>query len=137
VCGQQIKSLKNAGVAELSDIDELAEEVWAGVADIDNIPKKGIYSDMDWTVEFTNKARKQKDKLPIRIRELLFQLVRDIQATGPVRGDWPNYSKLTDCEHHCHIKKGQPTFVVVWREDKGKIRFVEVTYAGTHEKAPY
>lgn len=92
---------------------------------------------MNWTVEFTNKVRKQKDKLPLSVRELLFQLVRDIQATGPIRGDWPNYSKLSNGEHHCHIKKGQPTFVAVWREDKGKIRFVEVTYAGTHEKAPY
>lgn len=44
---------------------------------------------MNWNVEFTNKARKQKDKLPLRVRELLFQLVHDIQATGPVRGDWP------------------------------------------------
>jgi len=51
---------------------------------------------MNWSVEFTNKARKQKDKLPVRVRELLFQLVRDIQATGPVRGDWPNYSKLSN-----------------------------------------
>lgn len=92
---------------------------------------------MDWTVVFTSKARKQKDKLPVRVREVLFQLVRDIQTTGPVRGDWPNYSKLSDAMHHCHIKKGQPTFVAVWREDKDRIRFVEVTYAGTHEKAPY
>ena len=42
---------------------------------------------MNWTVEFTNKTHKQKDKLPVRVRELLFQLVRDIQKTGPVRGD--------------------------------------------------
>lgn len=92
---------------------------------------------MNWTVEFTGKAWKQKEKLPARVREALFQLVRDIQAAGPVRGDWPNYSKLSDNEHHCHIKKGQPTYVAVWREDKGRIRFVEVLYAGTHEKAPY
>ena len=92
---------------------------------------------MNWIVEFSNKARKQKDKLPLRVREALFQLVKDIQATGPVQGAWPNYSKLSDTGHHCHIKKGQPTYVVVWREDKGRIRFVEVIYAGTHEKAPY
>ena len=54
---------------------------------IDNIPIKGINNNMNWTVEFTNKTRKQKDKLPVRVRELLFQLVRDIQKTGPVRGD--------------------------------------------------
>lgn len=92
---------------------------------------------MQWTVEFTSKARKQKQRLPLRVQEALFQLVREIEAVGPVRGDWPNYSKLSDCAHHCHLKKGNPTYVAIWREDKGKIRVVEVIYAGTHEKAPY
>jgi len=27
--------------------------------------------------------------------------------------------------------------VAVWREVKEKIRVVEITYAGSHEKAPY
>jgi len=90
-----------------------------------------------WTVEFAGRVWKQKDKLPAKVRELLFQLVRDIESAGPVRGDWPNYSKLSDNGHHCHLKKGNPTYVAVWRENKGKIRFVEVIYAGTHEKAPY
>jgi hypothetical protein len=40
-------------------------------------------------------------------------LVRDIQAAGPVRGDWPNYSKLSNHEHHCHLKKGNPTYVAI------------------------
>ncbi len=94
-------------------------------------------STMTWTVEFTGKAKKQTEKLPVRVREALFQLIREIQADGPVRGDWPNYSKLSDSRHHCHIKKGQPTYVAVWREERDRIRFVEVVYAGTHEKAPY
>lgn len=68
---------------------------------------------MLWTVEFTNKARKQKEKLPQRVRGVLFQLVRDLEASGPVCGDWPNYSKLSDREHHCHLKKGQPTYVAI------------------------
>ena len=63
---------------------------------------------MPWKVEFTGRARKQKEKLPIKIREILFQLVKDIEAAGPVRGDWPNYTKLSDGEHHCHLKKGKP-----------------------------
>jgi len=92
---------------------------------------------MGWTVEFTNRARKQKDKLPRRVQETLFQLVREIESAGPVRGDWPNYSKLSDNQHHCHLKKGNPTYVAVWREVKGAIRLVEVIYAGSHEKAPY
>lgn len=92
---------------------------------------------MTWTVEFTGKAKKQADKLPGRVREVLFQLVLEIGATGPTRGDWPNYSKLSDDRHHCHLKKGKPCYVAIWRENKGKIRFIEVIYAGTHEKAPY
>ena len=71
---------------------------------------------MTWKVTFTGKARKQKEKLPEKIRELLFQLAKDIEASGPVRGDWPNYSKLGDNRHHCHLKKGHPTYVAVWTE---------------------
>ena len=92
---------------------------------------------MKWTVVFTIRARKQKEKLPRTVQEILFQLMREIEAAGPVRGDWPNYSKLTDGRHHCHLKKGNPTYVAVWREDKGQIRLIEVIYAGSHEKAPY
>jgi mRNA-degrading endonuclease RelE of RelBE toxin-antitoxin system len=92
---------------------------------------------MKWTVEFTGKAKKQIGKLPARVRTTLFQLARDIEATGPVRGDWPNYSKLSSREHHCHLKKGNPSYVAIWRESQGTIRLIEVTYAGTHEKAPY
>jgi hypothetical protein len=92
---------------------------------------------MRWIVVFTGKSRKQKEKLPHRVRELLFQLVREIEAGGPVRGDWPNYSKLSADLHHCHLKKGKPTYVAVWREERNEIRLVEVIYAGTHEKAPY
>ena len=91
---------------------------------------------MKWLVTFTGKAKKQTDKLPEKVRLLLFQLAKDIEITGPVRGDWPNYSKLGNNRHHCHLKKGQPTYVAVWTEDRGAIS-VEIIYAGTHEKAPY
>jgi mRNA-degrading endonuclease RelE of RelBE toxin-antitoxin system len=92
---------------------------------------------MSWIVEFTGRSKKQADKLPVKVREVLFQLTREIELSGPVRGDWPNYSKLSDKKHHCHLKKGNPTYVAVWREGHGKVQVVEVIYAGTHEKAPY
>ena len=79
---------------------------------------------MKWTVEFAGRAKTQKEKLPGKVREILFQLVREIETAGPVRGDWPNYSKLSDGGHHCHLKKGKPSYVAVWREDKGQIRLV-------------
>lgn len=92
---------------------------------------------MSWAVEFTGKSKKQADKLPVKIREVLFQLTQEIEFGGPVREGWPNYSKLSDNEHHCHLKKGKPTYVAVWREIQGKVKVVEITYVGTHEKAPY
>lgn len=67
----------------------------------------------------------------------MFALIGDIEKGGPVRGDWPNYGKLTGNRHHCHIKKGQPTYVVVWEVQDKTIKLVEVIYVGTHEKAPY
>jgi hypothetical protein len=30
----------------------------------------------------------------------LWELARDIEASGPVRGDWPNYFKLNQTRHH-------------------------------------
>ncbi len=92
---------------------------------------------MAWRSRLTKQAERQAAKLPVRIRELLFQLLREIESSGPVRENWPNYSKLGDGKHHCHLKKGTPTYVAVWVEREDGIRLVEVVYAGTHEKAPY
>ena len=81
---------------------------------------------MNGTVLITGKAKKQTDNLSGKVREVLFQLVQEIGTTGPVRGDWPNYSKLSGDRHHCHLKKGKPCYVAIWWVDKGKIRFIEV-----------
>ncbi len=89
-----------------------------------------------WRVVLSRKTAKALPKLPERIKEILALLVADIEEGGPVRGDWPNYGKLGPNTHHCHLKKGQPTYVAVWVETEVGVQ-VEVTYAGTHEKAPY
>ena len=90
-----------------------------------------------WHVRLSKKADKGLAKLPARVRDALALLMADIETDGPVRGNWPNYGKLGPKRHHCHLKKGQPTYVAVWEESDEGIRLVEVTYAGTHEKAPY
>jgi hypothetical protein len=82
-------------------------------------------------------AEKQNAKLSKPLRQILYALMTDIEAGGPVRGDWPNYGKLPHGRHHCHLKKGNPTYVAVWEERDRKVKLVEVTYVGTHEKAPY
>jgi mRNA-degrading endonuclease RelE of RelBE toxin-antitoxin system len=92
---------------------------------------------MTWIVKLTRQAEKQKEKLPEKVKGALLFLLHEISRSGPVRGDWPNYGKLGPLQHHCHIKKGKPTYVAVWQEIDGEIRLVEITYVGTHEKAPY
>ena len=82
---------------------------------------------MKWTVRLSKK----------RVRKTLAYLIREIELTGPVKGSWPNYSKLGKARHHCHLKKGNPNYVAVWEVKDKRIRLVEVIYAGTHEKAPY
>jgi mRNA-degrading endonuclease RelE of RelBE toxin-antitoxin system len=91
---------------------------------------------MIWNVTLSRKAEKQAALLPRPVLAALNELLQCIKASGPVRGDWPNYSKLADGKHHCHLKKGRPTYVAVWVEYKENI-MVEVIYVGTHEKAPY
>ncbi len=94
-------------------------------------------ADNHWQVRLSKKADKGAAKLPKPVRANLAALMKQIEMQGPVRGDWPNYSKPGPNLHHCHLKKGQPSYVAVWEEIATEIRLVEVTYAGTHEKAPY
>lgn len=70
------------------------------------------------------------------MREKLAALVFEIEAVGPVRGNWKNYGKLSDIRHHCHLKSGHPTYVVCWEITDKKVQIMEVYYVGTHEKAP-
>ncbi|MDM8526090.1 hypothetical protein QUF80_22170 [Desulfococcaceae bacterium HSG8] len=92
---------------------------------------------MEWTVTAKKKIRKQVEKLPPKVKKLLARLLAEIRSYGPVRGNWHNYSSLGGNRHHCHLKKGQPTYVAVWEVTDREIRLIEVSYVGTHEKAPY
>jgi len=92
---------------------------------------------MPWTVTAKRKVQKQYQALPRGVKENLFALLMEIEVDGPVRGNWPNYGKLGKSRHHCHIKKGHPTYVAVWEEFPQSSKHVEVIYVGTHERAPY
>ena len=94
---------------------------------------------MSWDVRFTGRAKKQTGKLPNEVRESLFALVLEIEKIGPARTYWPNYGKIKgmkDC-YHCHLKKGRPTYVDIWKVKDKEHKIVEVKYAGTHENADY
>ncbi|MBF0481250.1 MAG: cytotoxic translational repressor of toxin-antitoxin stability system [Desulfovibrionaceae bacterium] len=92
---------------------------------------------MAWTVAISRRAAKRANVLPLAAQDALRQLLLDIRETGPVQKAWPNYGKIAGrpgC-HHCHIRKGRPTYVVVWRVAPEQT--VEVLYVGTHERADY
>ena len=94
---------------------------------------------MAWTVLFTGKAKRQKDKLPEKYQEALNALSRDIELNGPAAVKWPNYGKLKGKPnyHHCHLNRGKPRYVAVWLVTDKAVHLVEVVYVGTHEKADY
>ena len=94
---------------------------------------------MLWNVKFTSKAKRQVKNLPREISEIIFALVLEISKLGPTRATWHNYGRIKghrDC-HHCHLKKGKPTYVAVWKVTDTKNNIVEVRYVGTHENADY
>jgi len=94
---------------------------------------------MGWKVILNNRAAKDYKKLPEEIKDIFGALVREIEAIGPVRGNWRHFSKLSKIKHHCHLtpSKRRPTYVSCWEVIDKEHKVVEVYYVGTHEKAPY
>lgn len=89
---------------------------------------------MNWTVRIKKKVQKKVRKLPQNLKDVLESLVVDLEDRGPVRGDWPNYSKLSDGSHHCHLNY---SYVAVWIEENRQLNLIEVVYVGSREDAPY
>jgi hypothetical protein len=95
-----------------------------------------------WKVDFSSKAKKQREELPAKIDDILSTLVMEIMTEGPVQAEWHHYGKLSgkkekDEIHHCHLNKGKPRYVAVWKVMPQSVRLVEIKYAGTHEKVRY
>jgi len=96
---------------------------------------------MAWNITFTNKAAKQARQLNEKLMLVLQVLVEDLRTKGPAPGkQWHNYGKLHGKKQvdkrHCHLVKGNPTYVCCWEVYKLD-NVIEVYYVGTHEKAPY
>jgi hypothetical protein len=92
---------------------------------------------MPWTVTLHRDVAKTVLTLPQPVQDVLRLLLHELEAVGPMRGNWPNYGKLSRTRHHCHLKKGRPTYVAVWDVRERKQRIIEVIYVGTHARAPY
>jgi hypothetical protein len=98
---------------------------------------------MIWKVRLSNTAQKQYEKLKKSgqkrpsITSLIDLLMLELSEEGPVRKNWPHYGKLSQNVHHCHLKRGHPTYVACWITINEKEKQIEVFYVGTHENAPY
>ena len=93
----------------------------------------------EWEVGFHRKAQKQKEKLPVSIVAALDLLVAELRTEGPERRNWHHYGLIvgkTDL-HHCHLNKGKPRYVAVWKVIDRQVQMMEVRYVGTHENANY
>ena len=88
-----------------------------------------------WKVLVKKKVLKSLKKLPKGIRERFYALAVDLENEGINPGkQWKNYSKLGPKTHHCHLTY---SYVACWKEADGKIKIMEIYYAGSREKAPY
>ncbi len=92
-----------------------------------------------WQVSVTGKARRQKDKLPSEIGEALYLLTWELRALGPERTNWPHYGRIVGKQdmYHCHLNKGRPRYVAVWKVTDKTVKLMEIRYVGTHENADY
>ena len=85
------------------------------------------------TVTMKKSVVKNINRMPERIQMKLKSLIDDLETDGPIRHDWPNYSKLSPNSYHCHLSH---KWVACWRKEKNSI-IIEVYYAGSRENAPY
>lgn len=89
---------------------------------------------MGWSVSLSKRVTKNLIRLPKNTREALEAMVVDLKEGGPARGDWPNYSKLADGSHYCHLNY---RYVAVWLVENQVLKIIEVIYVGSRENAPY
>jgi len=92
---------------------------------------------MLWVVLLTANVRQRLKRLPRSIDEIFQLLLAEMKLSGPVQAGWPNYGKLREGCYHCHLQRGRPTYVAVWRVLSKQDKVIEVTYVGSHEKAHY
>jgi len=84
-------------------------------------------------VVIKKKALNGIKKMPLPVQQKIRFLLLDLERDGPVRPEWPNYSRLGNDRYHCHLSH---KWVACWQCEKGTI-IIEVYYAGSREDAPY
>lgn len=93
----------------------------------------GTLNRMIYEIKIKRKLENSIKKLPITIQKKFSRLILDLRDKGPEQPSWPNYSKLSKNEYHCHLGY---SWVACWKHEKKSI-IIEVYYVGSREKAPY
>ena len=88
---------------------------------------------MKYNVMVRRRVLKEIERMPKAEQVKLALLIDDLSRKGAVQPTWPNYSKLSPCEYHCHLSR---KWIACWRHEKETIE-IEVYYAGSRENAPY
>ena len=86
-----------------------------------------------YEIVIKRKTLRSVQKLPEQIQKKLANLVEDLRDKGPIRGEWPNFSKLESDRYHCHLSY---RWVACWYCEQDSMT-IEVYYAGSRENAPY
>ena len=58
---------------------------------------------MKYQVRIKKKVDRELKKLPKNILKLLFLLIEDLKADGPIQKSWRNFSPLGENRYHCHL----------------------------------
>jgi hypothetical protein len=88
---------------------------------------------MSFRVIVRKKVEKALDDLPEKIQGKFWVLVKELRLLGPIRGNWPNFSKLGSAKYHCHL---DASWVACWHRENAGID-IEVYYVGSRKDAPY
>jgi mRNA-degrading endonuclease RelE of RelBE toxin-antitoxin system len=86
-----------------------------------------------YLVLIRKRIQKQIHRMPEPIQKRLVALVEQLQESGPMQPEWPNYGKLSLNRYHCHLSRD---WVACWYYQKGTVE-IEVYYVGSRQNAPY
>ncbi len=86
-----------------------------------------------YKVNVKKKVIKNFKKMLEDVQEKMATLLMNLRDKGPIRSEWPNYSKLSKDLYHCHLAR---KWIACWQCEKNSI-IIEVYYAGSRENAPY
>ena len=86
-----------------------------------------------YEVYISKRVLKYIRHMPIPVQRKMVNLIDDLRDKGPIRPEWPNFSKLVSDHYHCHLIYKW----VVWWIYRRQGNRIEVYYAGSRENAPY